>query len=237
MATVQEYIRSVRIALNMNQTDEGLSGISDEETLELDALIGKNVEDGVNYVAKNAPISLILSGIIKESTSDENCKVFLTGATEGPRKNGSGEKLIGVFYPQYNIARMVSARFGNWDRPVVDFITPEDPMYDRLYSKYGVKGNFEYPMAAIAHRGDSDANSQPKTVVELFRIDATTSGKFEYIPTYIQNANAPNFRGTAFNLAVSYIAYLTALSLGDEGLAQRMLVKYNSIIGTTNQQV
>lgn len=242
MATVQEYIRSVRIALNMNQTDAGLSGISDEETLELDALIEKNIPEGIRFVIRNAPLELLTSGVIENAIDSSNCTILTNHINEArPISTATGTH-IGIFRPTRDIGRMLAVYISDWERPVVDFITPEDPLYDKCYSKHNVKGTLERPIVAIATRSKTmGANDDGATrqVLELFRIPASFSGKAIYIPDAVISSSSisPNFTGTAYDLAVSYIAYLTALSLGDEGLAQRMLVKYNSIIGTTNQLV
>jgi hypothetical protein len=189
--------------------------------LELDALIESNIPEGVRFIARNAPYEL-LSGFEKETKS--------ATTTDG---------VVNTITFTEPILRIISVYADGWKYALRgDEVLPtDDPLYRRQFSAYGVKANSERPMAFL--RSGSSLGSNIDHVLEFY-----PGGKS--LTAYIINdvfkdlgsgELYPNYTDTAYNLAVSYIAYLTALSLGDEGLAQRMLAKYNSIIGTTNQQV
>ena len=230
MATISDLTTEVRIALNMNKVDEGLEGIGDEETLKLDELIASKIADGVRYVCRHAPLSM-LNGYVKEPYLEQNI-VLYRGNTVVDGTLKDGETLRGIYTPQNKILRVVSFWMTDWDYPVSNFITPESPEYAKQFSKYGVKGNPERPVAALINNDTTYSGSQiPYIKIEFFTSGSRNADVY-VIPDFSVEQGGkviPNLEGDAYKMAVSYIAYLTALSLGDDSMAGRMLAQYSSL--------
>lgn len=59
---LEDIQRDVRVAMDMNQTDTGLLGVEDAETLELDEMIRAKVLDAVRLVHMSAPVEMLEGG-------------------------------------------------------------------------------------------------------------------------------------------------------------------------------
>lgn len=131
--------------------------------------------------------------------------------------------------------RLIWFKMRDWAYGVTEGISADSPMYAVQHSKYGIKGSPERPVIAIIDKiGGKDAENKDSLVtIEAFttRSDSVDCSYLSDIDVADANVDASfaNMSDDAWRMSVYYIAYLTALSLGDDNVAQRMLTSYLSV--------
>ncbi len=207
--SAEEMAREVRVAIDMNRTDEALSGLGDEETLQLDEVIGSKLCDAVRLVVSEAPARLLESG-----------------HDFGERDAFIGDDGKGFVILPRDFLRLVSFRMSDWRRTVFEAIKDRDPEYARQSSRWkGVCGNPERPVVAVVRRNEG-------LVLEFYSCaDAeATVTQATYIPEpRIDAGGGIDIPRLCYRAAVYRAAALTLAGFGDQ-LATTMLEMSKSFI-------
>lgn len=134
---VEEMLRDVRVAIDMNQEERSLLVMEDEDTLLLDDIIRDKLTDAVRMVELSAPYHLLESG----HTFGEQLYI---------EEDGRGF----VVLPE-DFLRLVSFRMSDWRRAVHQAIGETDSRYALQSSRWkGVCGTREKPVCAIVRRSE-----------------------------------------------------------------------------------
>ena len=193
---VSEMVKDVRIAIDMNRTDEPLIDIDDEDTLSLDEIIESKLIDAVRLVESEAPAIMLESG---HDFGKEN--VFLG-------KDGKGF----IILPS-DFMRLVSFRMSDWHRTVFNSIDESDPEYGKQSSKWkGICGSPEKPVVAIVHRSEGK-------VLEFYSCndDKATVAQATYVPyKKIDEDGGLDVSEDCYRAAVYRAASLALASVGDQ---------------------
>lgn len=251
-------VESVRVALDMNRVDTSLLGVDDEDTLKLDELIESKLADGVRYVYRHAPLQLLGTGTKYENANvklyDASGAEVVVGGSDSVASNGTevttdGSDSVGsdgtggaeiplckaVVEMPHKYLRLIWFKMSDWAYGVTEGISADSPMYAVQHSKYGIKGSPERPVIAIIDKiGGKDAENKDSLVtVEAFTtrsksVDCSYLSDIDVADANV-DASFANMSDDAWRMSVYYIAYLTALSLGDDNVAQRMLTSYLSV--------
>ena len=226
--TKELMISDVRVALDMNRVDTSLFAESDEDTLKLDELIESKIADGVRFVYRHAPLQLLGTG-----TKLGNATVKLYKANGEEETSEKPTSLCkGVLEMPADFLRLIHLKMSDWAYGVSEGISADDPRYAVQHSRYGIKGSPERPVIAIIDRIGTVETGSLKTI-ELFTTQSKTIDC-----SYLKDVDVDgedvdtSFSGMsddAWRMSVYYIAYLTALSLGDDNVAQRMLASYAAV--------
>lgn len=125
----------VRLALDRNKSGDNFL-LEETTTLTLDDLIDGRIELAARSVLLNAPLHLIGEG--KALPTDVRW--------ESQPGYGMGFIMLPTDY-----LRLVTFQMTDWERPVTEPITEENPLYARQRSRYpGVRGCPQRPVVAIA---------------------------------------------------------------------------------------
>lgn len=132
-------VRDVRVAIDMNRTDDSLIERDDEETLRLNDVIMAKLTEGLRLVEREAPLRMLESGHDFGNEDD----VFLNA-------DGTGYVIL-----PHDFMRLIRFRMSDWRRPVDHAITEDDAAYGAQSSRWaGVRGCPEKPVAAIVRRSE-----------------------------------------------------------------------------------
>lgn len=202
---VSDIIREVKVAIDENVDSTSIENLPDEDTLKLNEIIESKIVDGARVIESSAPIHLLDSG---------------TAFGESIGWDSSPGYGSGYIHLPDDFMRLVCFQMSDWDYAVNEAILESDPMYQLQKSRFaGVRGTPQKPVVAIT--------SQPiGLVLEFYSCYSGESAfikKARYLPM-------PRVRDGKIKLCVKlkpaivyYIAYLTALSIGDGNLATSML--------------
>ena len=192
----EEMIRDVRVAIDMNHTDNELLRTGDSETLELDEIIRAKLCDAERIVETEAPVWLLESG---HSFGERHVYIGT---------DGKGY----VILPE-DFMRLVSFRMNDWQRTVYEAISASDPEYERQSSKWkGVCGNTEKPVVAIVRRAEGK-------VLEFYssRDETARVAQASYIPyPRIDPSGGIDVSEGCYRSAVYRAAGLALASVGDQ---------------------
>ena len=129
--------RAVRVAIDMNRTDEALANAGDAETLDLDEIIISKLADAVRMVEMEAPAHLLESG----HDFSERVSVY---------DDGKGYAIL-----PHDFMRLICFRMSDWERGVYDALSETDAEYGLMSSRHrGVSGSAEKPRVAIVRRSE-----------------------------------------------------------------------------------
>lgn len=131
---VKDIMRDVRVALDMNNTGQALIEAGDTDTLSLDEIIRSKIADAARIVELNAPVHLLDGGrAFGDSIAWESAW-------------GYG---MGMIHLPDDFLRLIIFQMSDWEKPVTEAITPENPKYAMQRSRYGVKGCPQKPVVAV----------------------------------------------------------------------------------------
>lgn len=127
--------KSIRIALDQNNSSDLLVGIGDIDTLTLEEIIASKIVDAVRIVTADAPSYLLEGG-----------KPFAERiAWESQPGYGCGWTLL----PD-DFLRLVCFKMSDWSYAVTDAVTEDSQAYRMQRSRFpGIRGNPERPVVAI----------------------------------------------------------------------------------------
>lgn len=198
-ADVEELVRDVRVAIDMNRRDDSLAEEGDPDTLELDELIRSKICEGIDMVHLEAPARLL------ETTYIEEARPGL--AIDSVDNEGRGL----IMLPD-NYLRFVLFKMDGWRYTVYEAIDETDVRYQQQWSRWkGIHGTPEKPVVAIT---GSVGN---KRTLEIF---TTEAGKHIYdsrhmLMAEIDNDNKVVISKKCYRSAVYRIAGLVLTSLND----------------------
>lgn len=205
---INELKREVRITLDQNSTGGQLVSLADIDALMLESVIESKLTDAARVVEMNAPEYLLSPGKDADDTSVE-WEVGNMGTITLPE----------------DFMRLVVFEMSDWERPVVNAISATDPMYALQKSRWsGLKGTPERPVVAVVP-GESG------NVLEFYTCtDVGESVRmFQYVPIpKVDESGKLCLCERLKNAVVYYAAYLVALSMGENELAQ-------ALSGTANE--
>ncbi|MBD5351896.1 MAG: hypothetical protein HDR86_03610 [Bacteroides sp.] len=132
--------QDVRIAIDENKTSEQLIADEDIDTLSLDEIIRSKIVEAVRRVLTIAPLHLLDGGVP-------------FGDAVYWRDKGSGWILL----PD-DFMRLMIFKMSDWERPVYEAISADDPRYGLQFSRYkGIRGTPQKPIVAIVSRAEGRA--------------------------------------------------------------------------------
>lgn len=136
-----KILRDVRVAMDENRHDGLLVDDRDQGTLDLDTLIRSKVEETAEAIMLSAPLQFL-----NEDTKPLRESVFWD------ETRGSETSWGWLLLPE-DFLRIVVFRMSDWERPVCDTITIDDPRYAIQKSRYaGLRGCPQRPVVAIVNR-------------------------------------------------------------------------------------
>lgn len=201
---VSELTKRVRLALEMNETDSELITEPDGETLTLDAVIKRKLEEGARIVERDAPSYLLDSG------------KPLSGSMTFDSEIGIGR---GRMQLPDDFLRLITFKMSDWERAVTEPILEGDPRYLLQSSKHaGIRGNPERPVAAVIHEPTG-------LVLEFWSCTGgseVTLQRGRYLPIPKIKENGIEICEKLLDAVVLQAAYLTALTFGENERAQRL---------------
>lgn len=209
--------KSIRIALDQNNSSDPLVGIGDIDTLTLEEIIASKIVDAVRIVTAEAPSYLLDGG-----------KPFAESiAWESQPGYGCGWTLL----PD-DFLRLVCFKMSDWAYAVTQAVAEDSQAYRMQRSRFpGIRGNPERPVVAIT--------SQPAgQVLEFFSCASGEEAyvtRARYIPLPAVSTDGADREGIEIceklePAVIYYAAYLTALSTGANDLAAVMLQNSKELI-------
>ena len=210
--SVDDIKRDVRIALDQNNSSTPLLDTGDVDTLTLEEIIESKIVDGVRAMALKAPQYMLEGG-----------KTF-SGSIKwrGAAGRGSGSIMLPDDYLRLKIFKM-----SDWDYPVFDAITPDNPLYRMQFSRYeGIKGSPQKPVVAITSNADG-------MVLEFFSSMGGENVNIEdaaYIPIPKIENGTVDISEKLYRPTIHYIAYLVALTIQNGNLATAMQTICNELL-------
>lgn len=152
---VADIVRDVRVILDQNQQEESIID-SDDNTLELDAIIYQKILHAARLLLDTSDVSVLGQGKTCYVVSDdprwsqldsENFVEIHESETQEPR----GELCVWEIDVPPDYLRLLSLRMSDWKRGVHTAIPFESAEYSQLQSSFvGITGNPERPVVAEA---------------------------------------------------------------------------------------
>ena len=233
-----DMARAVRVAIDMNKTDDPLILEEDPDTLTLDEIIYAKLAEAVRLVEMEAPLFMLESGhdlmgdaeaclLDKKSGYD-----LLGGAEASPWDKNSGQGIYwgeggkGFIILPDDFMRLISFRMSDWERTVHEAISENDPQYALQSSRFkGICGNPEKPVVAIVRRSEGK-------VLEFYscKTEEATVAQATYLPIpKIDRDGGIDVAEDCYRAAVYRAASLALASVGDQ-LSTTMLEISKSLL-------
>lgn len=205
----EDMVRTVRVAIDMNRSDEPLISDGDTDTLDLDTIIYSKLADAVRMVETEAP------AIMLESGHDFGGNYVFIG------DDGKGFIVL-----PHDFMRLIAFRMSDWKRTAFDAINESDPQYALQSSKWkGICGNPDKPVVAIVRRSEGK-------VLEFYSCNDNGAGVTQatYLP--IPKIDMDGGIDVAEDCYRSCIYRAAALALGSVGdkLSATMLEMSRSLL-------
>lgn len=135
---VEGIVEDVRIAIDENRTGAQLITDEDIDTLSLDEIIRSKIAEAARRVISEAPVNLIDSGLV------------MSGTVTRRKASQSGWILLND-----DFMRLIIFKMSDWERPVYEAISAQDPRYAMQFSRYaGIRGTAQQPVVAITRRAE-----------------------------------------------------------------------------------
>lgn len=205
---VNDMVRDVKVAIDMNSHSESLLKEEDLDTLSLDEIIMAKLCDAVRLVESEASPELLENG----HDFGEDYILY---------EDGSGM----IKLPE-DFMRLVAFRMSDWRRTVFEAISDRDPQYQLQSSKWkGIKGNPEKPVVAIVRRSEGKvlefySSKDPEAVI----------AQATYIPyPRIDRDGGIDIAEECYKASVYRAAALAMASVGDQ-LSNTMLEISKSLL-------
>lgn len=206
-------VRDTRVCLDENMTSEALLGEGDVDTLSLDDIIRSKVLDAATEVELRAPVWMLENGHSFYSESEGN--LYWRG-------DGSGWLLL-----PSDFMRLISFEMDDWERPVTEAITTEDPAYKLQRSPVaGIGGNWQRPVCALAYRPEGK-------VLEFYRSksESASVSRAVYCPyPSIDKDGGVDLSERCYGSIVYMCAGLTLLTYGKTEQSSRLLATSKEMI-------
>ena len=201
---IDDILRDVRVALDLNITSEALE--NDVDTLSVDDIIRSNIERSAYIIERDAPLHLL-----DEGKDFGDCSISW--------RSNVGYGMGSILLPD-DFLRLVSFQMSDWSMPVSTFIDESDPLYLLQQSRYeGIRGNPQHPVVAIVH----------KPIGKVLEFYSCKCGNSAYVKQamYISCPKADmgyiDICERLKDAIVYHIAYMTCCSMGNSQLGEIML--------------
>lgn len=197
---IDTIIQDVKTAMDQNSADEKLIAFDDIDTLSINKIIRSNVAEAVKIVHCQAPVHLLDSGY------DFGNEIYWNESHKS-----------GYITLPADFMRLVVFKMNDWERPVFEAITPDNPLYLRQSSRHkGIRGNAQKPVCAITF-------SSTERHLEFYSCKSTEAkiSQAVYIP-YPKIIKLPQPQISICSKCYSSVIYmtaaLTAVTLNDNNL-------------------
>ena len=233
-----DMARTVRVAIDMNKTDDPLILEEDSDTLTLDEIIYVKLAEAVRLVEMEAPLFMLesghdLMGGAEACPLDKNSGQGIYWGAEAcalDKKTGQGiywgEGGKGFIILPDDFMRLISFRMSDWERTVHEAISESDPQYALQSSRFkGICGNPEKPVVAIVRRSEGK-------VLEFYscKTEEATVAQATYLPIpKIDRDGGIDVAEDCYRAAVYRAASLALASVGDQ-LSTTMLEISKSLL-------
>lgn len=205
----EKMVKDVRVAIDMNYDSKSLLDDGDIDTLSLNDIIYAKLTDAVRIVSMEAPLHLLEHG---HHFGRKN--IFWNDMSKG-----------WIILPE-DFMRLVIFKMSDWQRPVTDAISEDDPLYLRQFSKWkGICGNPEKPVVAIINRAEGK-------VLEFYscKDNTATIEQDIYVPyPVIDSYGGIDISERCYKAAVYRAASLALASINDQ-LTTTMLELSKSLL-------
>ena len=202
---IEELKRSVRVALDENNTSATLSSLGDVDTLSVEEIIESKLEDAALIVHRDAPRHLLDVGLP------------FSGTIRWESAVGYGR---GVMTLPADFLRLVTFRMSDWRKDVTEPIYEDDPRYTLQLSAFsGVLGCPEKPVVALIQASEG-------LTLELYSCEAGESIQVEkarYLPRPKIREGKLTICERLREAVVYYAGALTALTLGNSEQAKALM--------------
>lgn len=209
---VEDIKAEVRIILDENKVNTALIE-SDNDTLDLNAIISQKIAHGIRSVEENAPSHLIDNGVS-----------FISSITWDSGTVGKG---MGYMTLPDDFLRLVIFKMSDWRRPVLVPIGDTDPLYFLQKSKFnGIKGGIDKPVVALT------TNSTGK-ILEFYSCNGgstVTIDVAKYLPIPKIEDGSIDVSTLLYTPCLYYIAGLVSTTLGETDRAKNLFDISNSYL-------
>lgn len=229
---IQSISRAVRVAIDMNMSNEQLLITDDNDTLTLDEIIIAKLTDAVRIVEMEAPATMLESGHDFGGVTVDDATEQTTSSTEDSTDN-KGDNVFwttdgkGFIILPDDFMRLVAFRMSDWKRTVFEAISDNDPQYALQSSKWkGICGNPEKPVCAIVRRSEGK-------VLEFYSCsdDTATVVQATYVPIpKIDIDGGIDIPEECYQAVVYRAASLALASIGETQLSATMLEISKSLL-------
>lgn len=195
---IDEIKRDVRVALDMNKRGDSLLEEGDPDTLELEEIIGSKIEEGIDLVHLEAPLTLL-----------EATPIGTWSGTAATGMDGMGKGKMAL---PADFLRLVVFRLTSWLRPVYEPIEETSGEYTLQSSRWkGVYGSPEKPVVAITQRYSAQLYLEYYSGVSNDKIEEAA-----YIPKAKISGGEVNVSEKCYRAAIYRIGALVLATMGSE---------------------
>lgn len=196
--------KDVRVAIDENTVVKAFvddnGDTFETDTLEMDDIIISKIVDGINYVRKIAPLSIL----------------GLTRVTPSVRWTDT-DKCIGSVSLPTDFMRLALFQMSDWLYGVTESISPVSEAYGQQFSEWaGVRGSCSRPVVALSADVDGGGGT-----LEFFSCSSTSAtATLLYVPCLTQASSSYKIEDVLYHAVVLKTAALVAASYGNGELQQ-----------------
>lgn len=147
LVTKGDFVRDVRIAMDMNSSDATLVGGGDAETLELDEIIISTAPRAVKEIEMQAPVWALGEGVSISPTivSSLGGVAITQGLYFSDKKGGNT-----IVVQAKDFMRLISLKLSDWTVAISEAVDTSHPCYKRQAQRWGgLKAGPGRPLAVI----------------------------------------------------------------------------------------
>lgn len=154
LVTKADFVRAVRVAMDMNSSDGTLIGASDCETLELDDIISATAPRAIKEVEMEVPVWLLGEGVRLTPTFISNGDPGLNIPVKGDEFISDDQGGCAIVIKNCDFLRLIALRMQDWSTTLSEAVDTTHWRYKRQRSRWpGLRATPERGLAVI----DSDA--------------------------------------------------------------------------------
>jgi|GEM_PF-4376327 len=181
--TREELFEGVRTLLDRNVADDGLSVLSDDDTLSVDGLVAKTFLPAVRHILDRAPMLLI--DTLRSLAGDGRASLI-------EQETGADGMTRYLYSAPLDCLRIARVRMGSWKRDGLIVDEGSDTARQQVDSFPGVRGTPWKPVVVVRRQGewtdDLTAFSTFGITFECFSSDTTSdvlqSGSYVAMPAF-----------------------------------------------------
>lgn len=204
---VQDLMREVRIALDINNNPERLLREEDIDTLTEEEIIRSRILQAALIVSREAPLHLVGIG------SDLSESPIVWDSRQ--RGRGSGRILL----PE-DFLRLITFKMSDWSYPLNNILPQSDPRIQMQRSKFvGIQGSPSRPILTL----EQDAHGTWLVFHSSREGESVFIQQARYLPIPKIVDNELNINEKLIPALVHSTASLVAMSFGEDDVAGRMI--------------